>query len=47
MPPKKNLKLSTVLDKARRWRGFLGAHDYISPHLARGACDIICFENRF
>jgi len=25
----------------------IGAYDLVSSHHARGACDIICFENRF
>ncbi|PIZ77648.1 hypothetical protein COY03_01995, partial [bacterium CG_4_10_14_0_2_um_filter_48_144] len=32
--------------EARRWRGFRGAYDLVSSHHARGACHIICFENR-
>jgi len=31
---------------ASAW-GFLRAYDLVSPHHARGACDIICFGNRF
>ena len=30
---------------ASAW-GFLRAYDLVSPHHARGACDIICFGNR-
>jgi hypothetical protein len=31
---------------ASAW-GFLRAYDLVSSHRARGACDIICFGNRF